>query len=104
MKPVIWSVNAIASIQHVYDYIYIQSPQNADLVVETLFDLGDELNIFPEKNPIEPLFSLNEIRFFPKWNFKIVYRIELHRIYILDVFSTKQIPNKHIVWEYPFTK
>lgn len=90
MKPVVWSANAIASIQNTYNYIYSQSPQNADLVVEALFDLGDKLNLFPEKNPVEPLFNSKEIRFFPKWNFKIVYRIEENRIYILDVFSTSQ--------------
>ena len=90
MKPVVWSPNAIESIQNTYNYIYTKSPQNADLVVETLFDLGDKLNVFPEKNPIEPLYNSKEIRFFPKWNFKIVYRIEKKRIYILDVFSTYQ--------------
>lgn len=92
MKPVIWSKNAIASIQDIYDFIYPQSPQNANLVIDTLFDLGEKLTLFPEKNPIEPLFNHNDIRFFPKWNFKIVYRIELNRIYILDVFSTLQNP------------
>ncbi len=88
MKPVFWSKNAIDSIQDVYDYIYLKSPQNADLVIDTLFDLGGHLNLFPERNPMEPLFGLNEIRFYPKWNFKIIYRIEINRIYILDVFST----------------
>jgi len=95
MKPVVWSVNSIDSIQKAYDYIYSKSPQNADLVVETLFDLGEKLNLFPEKNPIEPLFNSKDIRFFPKWNFKIVYRIEKERIYILDVFSTYQNPEKY---------
>jgi len=60
-----------------------------------LFDLGEKLNLFPEKNPIEPLFKSNEIRFFPKWHFKIVYRIESERIYILDVFSTSQDPKNY---------
>ena len=97
MKRVIWSPNGIESIQNSYNYIYTKSPQNADLVVETLFDLGDKLNLFPEKNSIEPLFNSKEIRFFPKWNFKIVYRIEEHRIYILDVFSTSQNPKNQII-------
>jgi plasmid stabilization system protein ParE len=35
MKPVVWSANAIESIQNSYNYIYLQSPKNADLVVET---------------------------------------------------------------------
>lgn len=57
MKPVIWSPNAIVSIQHIYNYIYTQSPQNAGLVIDSLFDLGAKLAIFTEKNPIEPLFN-----------------------------------------------
>ena len=90
MKPVYWSKESLISIQDIYDYIYKESPQNADLVIDTLFDLGDNLNIIPEKNPIEPLFNSEYIRFFPKWNFKIIYRIESERIYILDIFSTRQ--------------
>jgi len=94
MKPAVWSKNSVASLQEIYDYIYLESPQNADLVIDTLFELGDKLNIFPEKNPVEPLFNDNTIRFFPKWNYKIVYKIELNRIYILDIFSTLQNPKQ----------
>lgn len=72
MKPVIRSKNSIASIQDIYDYIYKASAQNANLVVNTLFDLGDKLNLFPQKNPIETLFYSKNIRFFPKWNYKIM--------------------------------
>lgn len=90
MKPVNWSEEAIFSMQSIYDYIFEESPQNADLVVDTLFDLGEKLNIFPEKNPKEPMYNDEKIRFFPNWNYKLVYRIEEKRIYILDIFSTLQ--------------
>lgn len=96
MKPVEWSEDAVVSMQSIYDYIFGESPQNADLVVDTLFDLGEKLNIFPEKNPKEPLYNSDKIRFFPKWNYKIVYRIEENRIYILDIFSTLQDYRKGI--------
>ncbi len=49
MKPVEWSEVAIFSMQSIYDYIFDESPKNADLVIDTLFDLGEKLNIFPEK-------------------------------------------------------
>lgn len=65
MKPVEWSEDALFSMQSIYDYIFGESPQNADLVVDTLFDLGEKLNIFPEKNSKEPLFNSEKIRFFP---------------------------------------
>lgn len=94
MKPIIWSEKSISSIQNIYNYIIEESPQNADLVIDTLFELGEKLNLFPEKNPKEPLYNSDFIRFFPKWNFKIVYRIEQKRIYILDVFSTHRNPRK----------
>lgn len=90
MKLVEWSEDSIFSMQSIYDYIFKESPQNADLVIDTLFDLGEKRNVFPEKNPKEPIYNSDEIRFFPKWNFKIIYRIEENRIYILDVFSVLQ--------------
>ena len=49
MKPTVWSKNSVASLQEIYDYIYFESPQNADLVINILFELGDKLNIFPKK-------------------------------------------------------
>ena len=49
MKSVEWSEEAILSMQAIYDYIFLESPQNADLVIDALFDLGEKLNIFPEK-------------------------------------------------------
>jgi plasmid stabilization system protein ParE len=90
MKSVEWSEHSIFSMQSIYDYIFSESPQNADFIVDTLFELGEKLNIFPEKNPKEPLFNSEKVRFFPKWNYKIIYRIEENRIYILDIFSTLQ--------------
>ncbi len=51
MKTVFWSDEAIVSIQNIYDYVFKDSPQNADLVVDTLFDIGGKLNIFPGKKP-----------------------------------------------------
>lgn len=76
MRLVEWSEDSIFSMQSIYDHIFKESPQNAYLVIDTLFDLGEKLNIFSEKNPKEPIYNSDEIRFFLKWNFKIIYRIE----------------------------
>lgn len=90
MKPVIWSKESFLSLQLIYEYIFEDSPQNAQMVIETLLDLGDDLCIFPEKNPVEPIFKDQSIRFFPKWNFKIVYKIEEKRIFIINIYSTRK--------------
>lgn len=59
------------------------------MVVDALLNLGDDLAKFPERNPREPLYNDESIRYFPKWNFKIVYSIEENRILIINIYSTK---------------
>ncbi len=89
MKSVVWSKASLDSLKTIHNFISQNSPQNAEMVVETLLKLGDDLAKFPERNPREPLFNDESIRYFPKWNFKIVYRIEENRILIINIYSTK---------------
>ena len=44
-----WSPDALDDVKQIYEYIYEQSPKGADIVFDTLLDLGDSLNTFPEK-------------------------------------------------------
>ena len=89
MKYVVWSKASLDSLEIIYNFIFENSSQNAEMVVDTLLNLGDDLAKFPERNPREPLFNDESIRYFPKWNFKIVYRIEENRILIINIYSTK---------------
>lgn len=91
MKLVVWSKASSISLQYIYDYILNEgkSPQNAEMVVLTLLELGNELNIFPEKFPKEPTFNDESIRFCVKWNFKISYQIKNDKILIINIYSTK---------------
>ncbi|PJB11888.1 MAG: hypothetical protein CO119_09265 [Flavobacteriales bacterium CG_4_9_14_3_um_filter_40_17] len=66
-------------------------PRNAEHVIDTLFDIGDDLNKFPERNPKDPIFNSNKIRFFPKCNFKIVHRIEKKNLYTRFFFQLDKI-------------
>lgn len=89
MKSVVWSQASLDSLETIYNFIFQNSPQNAEMVVDALLNIGDDLSKFPERNPREPLFNDDTIRYFPKWNFKIVYRIEENRILIINIYSTK---------------
>ncbi|WP_445455040.1 type II toxin-antitoxin system RelE/ParE family toxin [Flavobacterium sp. HNIBRBA15423] len=89
LKPVIWSDKSVESLELIYNYIFENSPQNAEYVITTLLEISDSLNVFPEKYPKEPLFDDETIRFFPKWNFKIIYKIEENRIFIVNIYSTR---------------
>ena len=93
-----WSPQALEDLKAIYDYIYEQSPKGANTVFDTLLDLGDSLETFPEKFPIESNVS-NDIytyRFVPKWNYKIIYRINhsLDIVIIARILSAKQNPDK----------
>lgn len=57
MKLVVWSDKSVDSLELIYNYIFERSPQNAEFVITTLLELGDSLNVFPEKYPKEPLFN-----------------------------------------------
>ena len=89
MKYVVWSKASLDSLETIYNFIFQNSPKNTEMVVDALLNLGDDLAKFPERNPREPLFNDDTIRYFPKWNFKIVYRIEENRILIINIYSTK---------------
>jgi plasmid stabilization system protein ParE len=89
MKSVVWSKASLDSLETIYNFIFENSPQNAEMIVDALLNLGDDLAKFPERNPREPLYNHESIRYFPKWNFKIVYRIEENRILIINIYSTK---------------
>lgn len=89
MKSVVWSKASLDSLETIHNFIFQNSPQNAEMVVDTLLNLGDDLAKFPERNLREPSFNDDTIRYFPKWNFKIVYRIEENRILIINIYSTK---------------
>jgi plasmid stabilization system protein ParE len=89
MKYVVWSKASLDSLETIYNFIFENSPQNAEMVVDALLNLGDDLAKFPERNPREPLYNDESICYFPKWNFKIVYRIEENRILIINIYSTK---------------
>ncbi|TXD81217.1 type II toxin-antitoxin system RelE/ParE family toxin [Subsaximicrobium wynnwilliamsii] len=74
-------------------HIAKKSPQNALHVLKTLTALADSLANMPYKYPMEPIYGSEQIRFVSKWAFKIIYRVETERIFILRVFSTNQDPS-----------
>lgn len=63
-------------------------------MVNKFVEIADSLEFMPYKFPKEPFINKENIRFVPKWNFKIIYAIENEDIIILNIFSTRQNPEK----------
>lgn len=91
-----WHSKAVDDLTENIAYIATKSPKNALHVLETLTALADSLGTMPFKYPKEPVYNSENIRFVSKWSFKIIYRVEPDRIYVLRVFNTHQHPDKII--------
>lgn len=87
---IVWEKRAKEDLQDIYDYIFLDSPQNAENVVSELVALSKNLSNMPYKYPKEPYFNDEKIRFIPKWNYKLIYEIGQIDITILSVFNTSQ--------------
>lgn len=91
---VVWRKKASNELEAIYKFINKESPQNAVLVFNTIYDLVISLSDFPYKFPKEPTINVGKVRFAVIWNYKIIYSVEKECILILRVFNTNQNPKK----------
>lgn len=91
---VVWRKKAANELQDIYNYIKKESPQNAVLVFNSVYDLAISLIDFPFKFPKEPTINIEKVRFAVIYNYKIIYAVEKDKIIILRIFNTKQNPKK----------
>ncbi|HMK07387.1 MAG TPA: type II toxin-antitoxin system RelE/ParE family toxin [Flavobacterium sp.] len=92
--PVLWRKRAAEELEAIYQYIKKDSPQNAVLVFNAIYDLAVSLDHFPYKFPAEPSIKIEKVRYAVIWSFKIVFSIEKDAVVILRVFNTRQNPRK----------
>jgi toxin ParE1/3/4 len=87
---IVWESRAEQELQDIYDYIFLSSPQNAEFVIIELVSIAENISKMPYKYPKEPYFNNENIRFAPKWSYKIIYFIGDTDITILSIFNTSQ--------------
>lgn len=81
-----WRKKAFSELEAIYKYTKKESPQNAVLVFNGIYDLANSLPDFPLKFPKEPLINIEKVRYAVIWSFKIIYAVEKDSIVILRVF------------------
>lgn len=89
-----WSKRSRESLTNIYDYIFEDSPQNAEMVIKTLIDLGNSLSNPKIENSQDLIINDERFRFIPKWSYKIIYERTENEVIILDVFNVNQNPGK----------
>lgn len=93
---VVWSQAAIAALHDIHDFIIQDSPEGAKKVTQELVKLGQSLEIFPLRYPLEPLLAEENVqyRFTVKWNYKLIYTVEETQVIIVQIFDTRQSSEK----------
>ena len=91
---VIWSQEARKSLSEIYNYIFEDSPQNAEKVLNKIIDLVESLQDERYEFAIDPIINKERFRHLSIWDYKIIYERTNDKVVILDIFNGKQNPDK----------
>lgn len=91
---VVWTEKARESLFNIYNFIFEKSLQNAMMVLDELTTLRNSLNDSKLEYSKDLIVNDESIRFVVKWSYKIVYERALDQVVIIDVFNSKQNPDK----------
>ncbi|MBS1529872.1 MAG: type II toxin-antitoxin system RelE/ParE family toxin [Bacteroidetes bacterium] len=91
---VVWSNSAKAELKKAFDYISLDSLQNAIMVRDNLIDMSVDLTQNPEKHPLDKFKTNNDgtWRAFEKHHYRISYRVLTGQIRIVRMRHTSQSP------------
>lgn len=91
---VVWSNSAKAELKKAYEYIALDSLQNAKMVRDMLIDLTLDLSKHPEKYPVDKFKKDNDgtWKAFEKYHYRISYRILKDQIRIVRMRHTSKSP------------
>ena len=87
---VAWSYVALGNLIEANKYISSENPEAARKVINDIYDAGNKIKEFPEKGRIVPEIRRKNVREVFCFEYRIIYRIETRRIFILTVRHMKQ--------------
>ena len=94
---VFWTKSALASLYDIYEYYKEKvSITIAYKIRDKILAGAGQLEKHSHLGQIEELLKDMEggHRYIVKYNYKIIYKIQTNKIYITDVFDTRQNPEK----------
>jgi len=94
---IFWSPLAVERLENIFEYISKDDSTAAQKMVERIFKKVESLSKYPERGRKVPEANREEIREVFESEYRIIYRIEPKRIFILSIRNFKQLlPNKDI--------
>ena len=91
---VAWSYVALENLIEANKYIASENPEAARKVITDIYEAGNKIKKFPEKGRIVPEIRKKNVREIFCREYRIIYRIESKRIFILTVRHMKQLLKK----------
>ena len=94
---IIWSPLAADRLDKVYEFIAQDNTSAAQKMVNRIIKKVDTLTKYPERGRKVPESNREEIREVFEGEYRIIYRMESKKVYILSIRNFKQIlPKKDI--------
>ncbi len=92
-----WSPLAVEGLENIYEYIAIDNYSEAQKMVDRIFKKVETLSKNPGRGRIVPEANREEIREVFESEYRIIYRIESKKVFILTIRNFKQLlPRKYI--------
>jgi addiction module RelE/StbE family toxin len=89
-----WSLQALSDLEAIREYMAVDSPRYADLVVERIVAAVERLRAFPESGRVVPERSDPQIREVIVRPYRVVYRYRPGEVEIATVFrASRQFPD-----------
>ena len=92
---VAWSYVALGNLIEANKYISSENPEAARKVINDIYEAGNKIKEFPEKGRIVPEIRRKNIREVFCFEYRIIYRIESKRIFVLTLCHMKQLLKKN---------
>jgi plasmid stabilization system protein ParE len=94
---VVWTKSALASLQYIYQYY----KRNVSITIalnirELILTASLQLESFPSSGQLEEILNETKytFRYIIRGRYKIIYTILKDKVFITDIFDTRQDPDK----------
>jgi len=95
---ILWSPLAVERLENIFEYISKDDISAAHKMVERIFKKVETLSKFPERGRKVPVVNREEIREVFENEYRIIYRVESTRVFVLSIRNFKQsLPDKDLV-------
>jgi len=95
---ILWSPLAVERLENIFEYISKDDISAAHKMVERIFKKVETLSKFPERGRKVPVVNREESREVFENEYRIIYRVESTRVFVLSIRNFKQsLPDKDLV-------